>query len=293
MPNALNLNNVYKATGLVELKDLGVKLNDNFAQKTAKFPEGKALKEIPYTAYLDDADVIINFCKLKSHGMMGMSCAVKNLFGIIPGTIKPEFHFKYPDYSAFANMLIDLNEFLKPSICIVDGIMAMEGNGPTAGTPKYVGLILASKNQYKLDYVCAKIIGLEKENVPTIEESFKRGFVPEKVEEIKTNINIDDVLIKDFDLRKVHKSLWFNDESTLHGKMFKKALQSRPEVSKNECIGCEKCKNVCPAKAIHMENKKPVIDRKKCITCFCCQEFCPVGAMKVHRAFIARMINKF
>ena len=93
----------------------------------------------------------IHMCvsKLKSHGMMGMSCAVKNLFGTIPGTIKPEFHFRYPDYNDFANMLIDLNEHLKACFNIVDGVVAMEGNGPTAGVPKQVGLVLASRNPYK------------------------------------------------------------------------------------------------------------------------------------------------
>ena len=290
--NSINLNKVYKATGVDELEKIGVKLNDNYSTETVKFKEGLVCREFPFTSYLKDADYIINFCKLKSHGMMGMSNAVKNLFGIIPGTIKPEFHFRYPNYEDFANMLIDLNEFLKPCLIIVDGIVAMEGNGPTAGEPKQVGVVLASKNPYKLDLVCSKIINLELNNVPVLEMALKRGLIPENYNEVKTNINIDDLIIQDFDTRKVHKSLWFDDDSKLFGRICKKVLSSKPNVNKQECIGCKKCFEVCPAKAITMVDNKPVIDRKKCIKCFCCQEFCPKGAMKVKRTFIAKMLTK-
>lgn len=290
--NAMNLNRVYAATGMQELKQYGVILNEDFSQEEVQFPAGKAVRQFPFTAYLNKADYVINFCKLKSHGMMGMSAAVKNLFGVIPGIKKPEFHYRFPQYQDFANMLIDLNEYVKPCFCLVDGIMAMEGNGPTAGVPKQVGLLLASKNPYALDYVCAKIIGMGKENVPTIEESVKRGLAPEKLEDIQTNLNLDELVVQDFDTRKVHQSLWFEDESKLLGRIAKKALRSKPQVNPKECIGCEKCKEVCPAKAITMKDGKPEIDRKKCITCFCCQEFCPKGAMKVKRTWIAKMITK-
>lgn len=290
--NSLNLNHVYNVTGMNELKKYGVTLNQNFNQETANFPEAIVAKEFPYTAYLKDADVIINFCKLKSHGMMGMSAATKNLFGIIPGTIKPEFHFRYPDYKDFANMLIDLNEFLKPRLCIVDAVVGMEGNGPTSGVPKHIGAILASKNPYCLDYVCAKIIGLSKENVPTLEEAYKRGFIPENVEDVVCNQDINKFIVSDFDTRKVHKSLWFEDSNKLVGRLGKKFLRSVPKLKAKDCVGCGKCAEVCPAKAIEIKNKKAIIDRKKCITCFCCQEFCPKGAMKVKRPWIAKLLTK-
>lgn len=290
--NSVYLNRVYSVTGMNELKKYGAKLNQNFSQEIAKFPEAVSAKEFPYTAYLKEADAVINFCKLKSHGMMGLSAATKNLFGIIPGTIKPEFHFRYPNYNDFANMIIDLNEYIKPKLCIVDAIVGMEGNGPTAGTPKQIGLLLASKEPYKLDYVCATIVGLGKEHVPTLEESFKRGLIPDKVEDIKCNIDIKDCIVQDFDTRKVHKRLSFDDSSKLIGRLAKKFLRSVPNLCKEECIGCGKCAEVCPAKAIVIENKKAKIDRKKCITCFCCQEFCPKGAMKVKRPIVAKLLTK-
>lgn len=124
---------IYKAAGLYPVEAAGAELNRNFAQAQAVFPQAYVAKTFCYTQYLTEADAVINFCKLKSHGMMGMSAAVKNLFGAIPGTLKPEYHFRYPDPRDFARMLVDLNAYFRPVLHIVDAVMAMEGNGPTQG----------------------------------------------------------------------------------------------------------------------------------------------------------------
>ena len=127
----LYLDRVYAAAGLQACAQAGAELNRDFSVKTASFPAAAQAKTFEYTGWLDDCDLLINFCKLKSHGMMAMSAAVKNLFGTIPGTKKPEYHYRYPDHSQFADMLIDLNLYWKPALHLVDGVVAMEGNGPT------------------------------------------------------------------------------------------------------------------------------------------------------------------
>lgn len=285
------VNKVYSTTGMSDIIKVGGKLNQNFEQKTAFFENGKVLKEFEYTSFLDEADVIINFCKLKTHGMMGMSAATKNLFGTIPGTLKPEYHFKYPNHFDFADMLIDLNEYFKPKLCIVDAVVGMEGNGPTMGKPRHIGAILASTNPYKLDLACAKIIGLTKENVTTLEAAFKRNLIPSIAEELSCNDDLNNYIVENYDNITVRKSLWFEDKSTLTGRIITKLLQSKTILDKKTCIGCKKCFEICPAKAIIMKNNKPVINRKKCISCFCCQEFCPKGAMKVKRPVMAKLLN--
>ena len=116
--NSVFVGRVYSATGMKSLESERVSLNRNFGQKTADFPEAMVAKTFEYTAWLDECDAVINFCKLKTHGMMGLSAAAKNLFGIVPGTVKPEYHFRFPDHKDFARMIVDLNEFLKPELSI-------------------------------------------------------------------------------------------------------------------------------------------------------------------------------
>ena len=293
--NAAFVGRVYAATGMNEVVKIGAKLNDDYSQAEASFEGAKVAKSFAYTAFLDKADVIINFCKLKSHGMMGMSAAVKNMFGTIPGTIKPEYHFKYPDQSDFANMLVDLNEYFKPCLNIVDAVIGMEGNGPTQGKPRKIGALLASKSPYMVDRVCAHIIGMKPDEVPTVSASVERGLCPENLKDIAIFGDADKFVIDDFDIIRVSKNLQFYGNSAfgkLRGKIFEACLASKPVLKSSLCVGCNECGRICPAKAITMVKGKAKIERGKCIKCFCCQEFCPKGAMKVGRTAIAKLLNK-
>ena len=182
--NAAYVSRVYSATGMKAVEQAGGRLNQNFEERTAKFPEGKVCREFRYTAYLDEADAVIDFCKLKTHGMMAMTCGAKNMFGTIPGTVKPEYHFRYPDPRDFARMIVDLNEYFKPRLTIVDAVECMEGNGPGSGTPRHMGALLAGESPHKVDLVCAGLIGLKQEEVPTLEAALERGLIPASEEEL-------------------------------------------------------------------------------------------------------------
>lgn len=293
--NATFLNKVYNVCGLSDaVEAAGGELNRNFGQREAHFADAKVARSFTYTSYLDEADVIIDFCKLKTHGMMGMSAAAKNMFGVIPGTMKPEYHFRYPNTADFARMIVDIDEYFadKIKLCIADAVVGMEGNGPTQGTPRHIGAVLASASPHKLDLVCAKIIGLSPDSIPTLGAARERGLIPESVADLNVFGDVDSFVIPDYNNVAVRNSLLFDSKSKLFGKIAKKCLQTNPQVRGSECKGCKKCMDICPARAIVMKNNKPEIDRDKCIKCFCCQEFCPFGAMKVHRTLIARMLNK-
>ena len=290
------LERVYKISGLYECEKHGAILNRDFSESHAVYDEAISCKTFTYTGYLDNADVIIDACKLKTHGMMALSCAAKNMFGVIPGTMKPEYHFRYPSYEAFANMIIDLDEYFKPSFSVCDAVVAMEGNGPTQGNPRPIGCIIASRSPHKLDLVAAKIIGLDSAGIPTLQAAKKRGLIPDDASSLDVDGNISAFAVSDFDNVGLSRSLLFRGSSdsvlgNIFGSIAKAALTSRPKLKKKQCIGCGKCAEICPAKAIKIEKKKAIIDRNKCILCFCCQEFCPVGAMKVHRTFIAKMLE--
>ena len=288
---------VYTVSGIREAEKHGAKLNDDFSQCSARFDDACVLREFTYTGYLDKADHIINFCKLKSHGMMGMSCAAKNMFGAIPGIIKPEYHFRFPKYEDFADMIVDLDEYFHPTLSIADAVIGMEGNGPTAGTPRRVGCLLASRSPHALDLVAAKIIGITPSDVPTLAAAQRRGMIPESVSDITLIGSMSEFVLSDFELVVERHSLEFSSTSKnpikrFFGKIAAAILRTKPKLKKDLCVGCGVCANICPAKAMTIKNKKVVIDRKKCIRCFCCQEFCPKSAMKVKRTFIAEIFHR-
>lgn len=285
------LNRVYTATGMDRLEKLGAKLNRNMSEKNVDFPEGKVLKNFTYTEYLDEADAIIDFCKLKSHGMLGMSAAVKNLFGTIPGLKKPEVHYKFQNDAEFADMLVDLNEYFKPRLAICDAVVGMEGNGPTAGTPRQIGAIIASKSTYYADVVGAELIGMNIDGLPTLQAAYERGFAPASSKNLRVYGDIRALTVDDFKAPPVRGLSFMRKGNVLHF-ISKAALEHKPTLKKRLCAGCGECARMCPAKAIEMKNKKPHINREKCIRCFCCQEFCPRAAMVAHRPLAAKALNK-
>ena len=291
------VNRVYAATGMKAVEQVGGRLNHNFEEKDAEFPEAVVCRNFRYTAWLDEADAIIDFCKLKTHGMMAMTCGVKNMFGVIPGTMKPEYHFRYPDPRDFARMIVDLNEYFKTKLTIVDAVECMEGNGPTGGTPRHMGALIAGENPHKVDLVCAKLIGLKREDVPTLEAALERSLIPERVEDLCIQGELDGFIIQNFQRIVTGNShLFSGDGKSLKGKLtglfLNKVLAQKPALKAAKCVGCEVCYNICPVKAITMVEKKPQIDRGKCIRCFCCQEFCPQSAMIVHRTAIAKLLDR-
>ena len=289
------LKSIYKGTGFLICEEIGAKINYDVSTSQLKV-EKQVVKTLDVSNWLLEQDALINFAKLKSHGMMALSASVKNMFGIVPGVLKPEYHYRYPNHDDFANMLIDINEVFDCKLNLIDGIIGMEGNGPTQGEPRYIGAILASRKPYPLDVVACKIIDLDIDNVYTVSESIKRGLTA-NYDEIILNKPIDDIIIKDYKNILPGKSMEFSEKfkgpfGKIINPIIAKVLTVKPKVKKKECIGCKKCANICPVNAIEMIKKKPVINRDKCIRCFCCQEFCPVGAMKAHKNIIVKILTK-
>ena len=285
------LNTVYRVSGYKTIEEAGAILNRDTSYSTVTFPEGVTVKSFECCSWIQSCDVLINFSKLKSHGLFGMTAAVKNLFGIVPGTVKSECHFRYPDYTDFSNMLVDLCEYAKPVLHLCDAIDIMEGNGPTAGTPLHLGLLIGGKSPYEMDRFCAKLLGFKEEEIPYLTVAKRRNLLSEN--------SPDD---PDFfpALSGFTKSgatcNWFypDEKDSFIRKTAKNAiyhlLRSKPGVT-DSCTACGRCARNCPAKAIRIENGKAVISRNKCILCFCCQEFCPTGAMKAKRPLVARIIT--
>ena len=291
---ALVLSRIYGATGMKLCEEAGGELNRDFSHETVEYPEAVTAKSFEFCSWLGDCDAVISFCKLKSHGLMGMTAAVKNIYGVIPGTVKSEYHFRYSDPMAFAEMLVDLNEYVRPRLYLCDAVDTMEGNGPTQGTPRHMGALLAGTDPYAMDRLCAWLVGEEERELLYLEAAKRRGLLSLDGEP-DSLADAAPFRIPDF-ARSGATSSWFlrDPEDGVFRAFLKRSLaallRSRPKLYEG-CVGCGHCAELCPAKAITIRDKRAVIDRSKCVRCFCCQEFCPTGAMRVQRTLIARTLE--
>ncbi len=281
------LRSVYAATGMLDIEKTGAKLNYNTAQSSAHFPDAKVAHRFEYTAWLDGADAVITFAKLKTHGFLGLTACVKNLFGIIPGTKKPEYHYLYPEASRFADMLVDLCEFVRPRLAILDAVVGMEGNGPTSGTPRPIGALLASKNPYALDLAAGTIIGIR--DAPQLDCAYQRGLAPKTASELTLTEPLEPYIVSGYKSSAPRRMELIVTANPAVNAVARRLLNRKPVLVAGKCIACGICERTCPVKAITL-SPKPVFNRKTCIRCFCCQEFCPKSAIEVRRGTVARLL---
>lgn len=286
------LSAVYGGTGMRQILETGATLNEDFSIVEVSDPSAVRAKEFQVTNYLLEADAVIDLCKIKTHGLMAYTGACKNLFGAVPGMRKSEYHYRYNTHEMFADMLVDVCEWVKPRLSIGDAIMTMEGNGPSGGTPRLMGAILASCNPHAMDVAGAHLMNLGVEDVPTLKTAHARGLVAGNVSALTVYGDLESFVIPDFQLTPQHDVRLWGSKNTAIAKVLSDMFASRPKVEIARCTGCGECKKVCPASAITLEQRHAEIDKKKCIACFCCQEFCPQGVITVHRPLIARVLNK-
>ncbi len=291
--NKTVLHNLYKKTGLEQAaKDAGVSLNEDCSEFTVPAKNAKQLSSLTFIAPVKEADVIINVAKLKTHTLTGYTGAVKNLYGTIPGFTKAEYHFRFKNSEDFCNALIDIEQNLKPELNIIDAVMAMEGEGPSSGQPRQMGLLIGSSNAHAADVVGVNLIGYQAQSILTTKFAVEGGLSPD----------IDRIKIVGEDLQKRRipdfKKADFACASILKHRVpgfmrdwLERALALKPKFLYQKCVGCGICEKSCPPKAITMVDKKPQINEDKCINCFCCQELCPQRAVKVKKNFAFKLVK--
>lgn len=283
--NAEHMKIIYQVCGMKQLEP-EVKLNMDFSAQTVYCEKEFANHSFHIITPIVKADYIINICKLKTHAMTGYSGGIKNLFGTIPGLEKPQMHYRWPDIGDFSHMLLELAQTVNPQLTIIDGIDAMEGNGPTGGTSHPLHLLLAARDLYTQDYFAAKLMGLDPMQIEMIRQAVDMGLAsPDSIElsgdpvpENLTPFQLPDT--KKLDFTDAVPGFLRKPAAYLLGRLFK----SYPQLNKSLCVGCGKCAESCPAHVIKIENKKAKFKKKGCISCFCCQEMCPMKAISVKKA---------
>jgi len=287
------LEGIYSAVGMKDVcEKTGALLNYETTWFEKSFENGVMLKKIPFISPLKDCDNLISLAKLKTHGMAVYTGAVKNLYGLIPGGQKIELHFKMQQLERFMDMLLDIYLSSKPMLSIIDGIVAMEGSGPSAGNPRKLGALIVSQDGIAADYVASQIIGLKPEDFPLLVGAIKRGLFKENQVEIMGD-GLEQLKVEDFKFPKKKHVLFLKGLfPPAVENYFNAWLTPKPVFIHKKCIGCRECLNTCPAKAITMVGKKPAVDLSKCIRCYCCQELCPEKAIRIDRSFIFNTILK-
>lgn len=251
-----------------------------------QLPEGKRCNTLTVTELFarPRETLVIDIAKLKTHGMMGYSGAVKNLFGVVPGLLKPELHSRYPEKEPFAEMLVDLCEYVHPDFSIIDAIDAMEGDGPTGGQKRFVGALVGSESPYEADMVGAKLIDMKPEEILVLKNAQERGLCAGKLSEIEVlGDDFENIVVHDFKRARSSSIDFTTRVPKFMQPLAKRILTPYPKINTAQCVGCGKCAESCPQHTITVREHKAHIEYSKCIHCFCCHEMCPKHVINIKR----------
>ncbi len=233
------------------------------------------------------ADMMINLAKLKTHSQMLLTLGVKNTFGCIVGVRKPEWHMRTGvDRDMFARLLVQIHRMVNPTVTIIDGILAMEGDGPgKGGTPRPLGVLMGSDDAVAADTAVCWMLGIKADQLYTNNAAKKLGLCREPI-----RLDGEIPVFDDFSLPEV-SSPAFGPQSIQ--KFLRRHLLQRPAVNDDVCVFCGECRTFCPVGAIHLEGKHLSFDYERCIRCYCCIEVCPHGALNAVEPLPGKLIRKF
>ncbi|HOG45623.1 MAG TPA: DUF362 domain-containing protein [Anaerolineae bacterium] len=320
------LRRLYEKTGMRQVaEETGAELNYDTAVARVPNPEGGLLRLVEVIAAVAGADVVINLPKLKTHNLTRLTVATKNLFGVIPGVTKLGYHAKLQDALAFSQGLIDILRCVRPVLSIVDGIVAMDGNGPSGGDPFDGRVLLAGADAVAVDVVAMALVGWEPLTMPAIKVAVEWGLATGRVEDIEllgdpleglrfagfrpgSATTVDPGLLPHglqrllLPLIEAHavdgrragsgevaaESLDVGTVPAGIRRWATRQLVVAPQAGAR-CTGCGYCAEHCPVAAIVVNGRRAHMDPKRCIRCYCCHELCPQLAVELHRPWLGRL----
>lgn len=251
-------------------------------------PEGRMLKKLAVAKVLTEVDKVISVAKMKTHSFMGVTGAVKNLFGFFVGADKAQFHLRMKRRGDFARMLLDLYGTVRPVISIVDGIWGMEGAGPRNGQPVRGGVLLGGDCGFSVDLVMTDVMGFAAEHMPVAEAAMADGLSPSLAEIVRVGsaaaVRHQFKGPRNFDSLENRLPAWLVDFS-------QSQFTAKPLINQ-ACIGCGRCAEHCPPGVIRIVRGQAVIDYRECIRCYCCQELCPANAVTLRDGGLLRLTKR-
>ena len=293
-PGIGNLTSVARACGLAPvLEETGAQLVDFSEPREYDAPENILARKIVLTSALQNADVLITLPKLKTHAQMTFTGALKNQYGLIPGALKSQWHFRLQQPEWLAALILDVNRTARPALAIMDGIMAMEGDGPTSGQPRFLGALLASPNLVALDTLACHLIGLDPLRVPVLAAARARQYGPAGLEQIQVSgADWRSLQVPDFiKVKQIVDVLRLVPLPRPVLEWIRRQWTLRPQIIDGRCTQCGLCEKACPVSppAIHPRAApRARLDDDRCIRCYCCHEFCPSHGLELRAPWLAR-----
>ncbi len=275
---------VLKKCGYEEiLKDLDVVCSP--FEATATVDVGDPFGSIEIARDAMDAEVVLNLAKLKTHAQMKMTLGVKNLFGCIVGLKKPEWHMRAGvDRQMFGHLIVSIFEAVAPAYTIMDGILAMEGQGPgKSGTPRELGLLMGGKSAHAVDHVVCLKVGLDPDTLATQHTAREMGVYDGRV-----HINGDLTILDDFQFPELGALTMGPDYL---GRFMRRFVIQQPVVDNQACKLCGECWKYCPAEAISYTDRGISFNTDACIRCYCCLEVCPHAAIRAKKPLAGRVLT--
>lgn len=293
---------IARRAGLAEIaEELAIPFADFSTGREVSFADGTLMKKFVISNGVMDAAGIVSLPKMKTHGLTRMTGAIKNQFGCIPGALKGEFHARMDDIDRFSRMLVDLNLLLRPRLFVMDGIVAMEGNGPSNGTPRQMGVLLFSADPVALDATACRLMNLDTSLVATVTIGEEAGLGSASDVELVGD-DIEPLIATDYNANRSPASTTGRSLTGHEGarKLMRRWVVPKPVIHAEACTYCGTCVKVCPVepKAVDWtteggasDKRPPAHDYARCIRCYCCQELCPEGAIDVHVPPLGRLIH--
>ena len=276
-----NIDQIYEKSGLRHIA-----VEEDF--ELVKFTTATFVDGIPIAKQVFDADLMISIPKLKSHCVTVMTGAIKNTFGTVTGLYKAECHSRSPKEIDLARILVKVHSIAKPALTVVDGIVGMEGDGPSGGNPRPMNVLIAGEDAVAIDSCIAKMVGLEPLDLSVTKEAYGAGLGEADLAKIQVvGDSLDSFIAKDFKFPKT-MPLRMIPNPILRWAL--SLVGFKPYIDRDICVRCGLCKTACPVDCITIDNTYCGIDCKKCIKCLCCHEVCPHKAISIRRNFLTRMV---